>query len=137
MDCKKCQSTEYVKQGIVNGKQRYKCKKCGCCFREGDNRTSAALAIKKSMSIILYSNGNMSIRGIARILDAWEFTIRRWLKREGIVIIDPSTNRIIAMVTGNRDIVTMKKLYAQLEKFTNAVFHTDDWNAILDRTLYK
>jgi insertion element IS1 protein InsB len=33
------------------------------------------------------------------------------------------------MVTGNLDIVTMKKLYAQLEKFTNAVFHTDDWNA--------
>ncbi len=28
--CKKCQASEYTKAGFVNGKQRYKCKKCGC-----------------------------------------------------------------------------------------------------------
>ena len=30
--CKKCESNEYVKAGFVKGKQRYKCKKCGCQF---------------------------------------------------------------------------------------------------------
>jgi IS1 family transposase len=33
------------------------------------------------------------------------------------------------MVTGNRDIETMQRLYEQLKKFKNAVFATDDWDA--------
>jgi IS1 family transposase len=33
------------------------------------------------------------------------------------------------MVTGNRNIETMQRLYAQLKKFKNAVFATDDWDA--------
>ena len=28
MDCPKCESKKYVKDGIVKGKQRYLCKKC-------------------------------------------------------------------------------------------------------------
>ena len=31
-ECKKCESSEYTKAGIVKGEQRYKCKKCGCQF---------------------------------------------------------------------------------------------------------
>lgn len=34
MKCRKCQSTRFVKNGRVNGKQRYKCKKCGYQWRE-------------------------------------------------------------------------------------------------------
>ena len=38
--CKKCASGQFVKNGIVAGKQRYKCKNCNATFRNGDNRTN-------------------------------------------------------------------------------------------------
>ena len=34
--CKKCGSSQHVKNGIVGGRQRYKCLECGCNFRDGD-----------------------------------------------------------------------------------------------------
>jgi transposase-like protein len=32
MKCPKCISKESVKSGIIKGKQRYKCKECGCNY---------------------------------------------------------------------------------------------------------
>jgi transposase len=68
MNCKNCQSTHQVKQGIAKGKQRYKCKDCGYCYREGDNRTSPIVSNRKMIATVLYSNGGMTIRGLAKIL---------------------------------------------------------------------
>jgi hypothetical protein len=36
--CKKCGSDKFVRSGIVNNKQRYQCKLCGCSFTVGDFR---------------------------------------------------------------------------------------------------
>jgi transposase-like protein len=36
--CKKCGSNSCRKNGIPNGKQRYKCKICGLNFIEGDKK---------------------------------------------------------------------------------------------------
>lgn len=38
LSCKYCRSGQLVKNGIVLGKQRYKCKDCVRTFREGDAR---------------------------------------------------------------------------------------------------
>ena len=35
-DCKNCKSKTTVKNGTARGKQRYKCKSCGCNFVAGD-----------------------------------------------------------------------------------------------------
>ena len=48
---KRCGSGGDVKNGIVVGKQRYRCNKCGCNFRVGDNRTKDKIAAKKAMCI--------------------------------------------------------------------------------------
>ena len=47
MVCKKCGSENIVKSGIVGGRQRFRCKGCGCNFRLGDNRTDEKIAAKK------------------------------------------------------------------------------------------
>jgi len=36
--CKHCGSDKAVKNGYVQGKQRYKCKTCGKTYRAGDDR---------------------------------------------------------------------------------------------------
>ena len=45
--CKNCGSVKSVKNGIVGVGQRYRCKECGCNFREGDRRTNDKVAAKK------------------------------------------------------------------------------------------
>ncbi len=62
--CKKCESNEYVKAGFVKGKQRYKCKKCGCHYTV--SRRGYPEHIKRKATQI-YMEGN-GFGGIERIL---------------------------------------------------------------------
>jgi transposase-like protein len=60
IQCKKCSSTDYNKSGIVNGKQRYKCKKCGTHYTL-KNPTDASQPKqknikKKALSPLIESN---------------------------------------------------------------------------------
>ena len=52
--CQRCAGQQFIKKGIVAGKQRYKCKECHLHFREGDNRSNAKTAAQKALSILLY-----------------------------------------------------------------------------------
>lgn len=47
--CKNCKSEKVVRNGIVRGKQRYRCKECGYNFVEGDGRANEKIAAKKAM----------------------------------------------------------------------------------------
>ena len=62
LSCKKCGSDQFVKNGFVAGKQRYKCKMCPSTFREGDNRTNAKTAAKKALCILFYAMAKGSFR---------------------------------------------------------------------------
>jgi transposase-like protein len=44
-ECKNCNSKIVVKNGVIRGKQRYKCKTCGYNFVVGDGRTKGASQI--------------------------------------------------------------------------------------------
>ena len=48
--CKRCAGQQFIKKGIVAGKQRYKCKECNLHFREGDNRSNNKIIAKKLLS---------------------------------------------------------------------------------------
>ena len=65
--CKKCGSENIVKSGVVGGKQRFRCKNCGCNFRTGDNRTNEKIAAKKALCILLYAMGKGSFRMLGKI----------------------------------------------------------------------
>ena len=68
-DCKNCKSKTIVKNGTARGKQRYKCKSCGCSFRPGDARTNEGTAAKKAMCILLCSMAKGSFRMLGRMFD--------------------------------------------------------------------
>ena len=67
--CKKCNSQWFIKNGIVAGKQRYKCKNCNATFREGDNRTNEKIIAPKALCILLYAIAKGSFRMLGRILN--------------------------------------------------------------------
>jgi transposase-like protein len=80
--CPKCQSAEYVKSGIIKGRQRYKCKSCNYFYtvqklgkRIDDYYVTKALQ--------LYVEG-VSYREIERILGISHVSVMNWVKTYGM-----------------------------------------------------
>ena len=55
MECPKCKSKRFVKNGIVRKKQRYKCKECKCNFTQPYQGKKSPM--KKLLACVLYLNG--------------------------------------------------------------------------------
>ena len=89
MVCKKCGSENIVKSGIVGGRQRFRCKGCGCNFRLGDNRTDEKIAAKKALCILWYAMGKGSYRMIGRILNVKHSLVYRWIRDFGAGLPEP------------------------------------------------
>jgi transposase len=87
--CKKCGSGRAVKNGVIAGKQRYKCKECGCNFRDGDNRTNDKTAAKKALCILLYAMAKGSYRMLGRILGVHNTLVYRWVRSFGESLSEP------------------------------------------------
>ncbi|WP_026902656.1 IS1/IS1595 family N-terminal zinc-binding domain-containing protein [Pedobacter glucosidilyticus] len=77
--CPKCQSTQIVKSGIINNKQRFKCKDCQYYFtvdkigKQVDN-----YYIIKALQ--LYVEG-VSYREIERLLGISHVSVMKWVKK--------------------------------------------------------
>jgi transposase len=87
--CKRCGSEKTIKSGMVSGKQRYRCKECGCHFREGDNRTNEKVAAKKSLCILLYAMAKGSFRMLGKILETDHTLVYRWIREFGENLAEP------------------------------------------------
>jgi transposase len=64
---------------VLCGKQRYKCKDCGCNFVEGDGRARVS-AEAKALAVLLYGRGKGSYGFIAKLLGVTPVSVMRWLK---------------------------------------------------------
>jgi transposase len=87
--CKKCSLGRAVKNGVIAGKQRYKCKECGCSFRDGDNRTNDKIAAKKALCILLYAMAKGPYRMLGRILGIHNTLVCRWVRSSGESLSEP------------------------------------------------
>ncbi len=96
--CKKCDSRDYVKNGLVAGRQRYKCKNCGCNFREGDSRTNDKVQAKKALCILLYAMAKGSYRMLGRILGINHTQVYQWIKAYGEQLPEPSVSGTITEI---------------------------------------
>ena len=87
--CKRCGSQQIVKNGLVAGKQRYKCRNCGCNFRQGDSRTNDKIAAKKALCVLLYAMAKGSFRMMGRILGTNHTLLYRWIRAFGQSLPEP------------------------------------------------
>ena len=88
--CKKCESEQMVKNGIIKGKQRYLCKDCGYNFRQGDNRTNERIAAKKALCVLLYTLAKGSFRMMGRILGVDHVQVYRWIREFSYALPEPT-----------------------------------------------
>ena len=80
--CPNCNSEEYVKSGIIKGRQRYKCKKCNYYFTVNKiGKQIDSYYVNKALQ--LYLEG-LSYREIERILGVSHVSIINWVKKYNI-----------------------------------------------------
>ncbi len=78
MNCKRCKSEEFVKAGFVRGLQRYKCKKCDCCFTLPPDLHKNLT--EKLLGLHLYISG-MSLRAIGKVMRVSQVSVMNWVKK--------------------------------------------------------
>jgi len=90
LSCRKCNSTNFVKSGYMNEKQRFRCKNCGCNFTEGDGRTNDSTAVKIALAILLYTTARTSFRRIGKLLKVDHSLVHRWIKEAALALPEPT-----------------------------------------------
>ena len=79
-ECKKCNSSRYVKAGLVRGEQRYKCQDCGCQFVPTGHKGRSTNT--KIIALFLYVSG-LSMRQIAKLVKTDVHAVHRWIHDYG------------------------------------------------------
>jgi transposase-like protein len=76
--CPRCQSTHRIKSGIIDNRQRYKCKECGYFYTVAKlGKRIPQYYVTKALQ--LYLEG-LSYREIERLLGISHVTILNWVK---------------------------------------------------------
>jgi len=94
--CKRCSASDYVKNGIVRGMQRYRCKKCRCNFTLTPSRGKQPAM--KALTLLLYAMGNMSYRMIGRLLDTSHVSVYEWIRAEAEKLPPPQVPADVELV---------------------------------------
>ena len=81
MNCPKCNSSMRVKSGLIKGRQRYKCKECGCNYTV-EIKSTAKPKSQKKQALHLYLEG-LGFRSIGRFLGVSNISILNWIRSFG------------------------------------------------------
>src|SRR3954469_17775617 len=78
LQCKRCGGEEHVKNGLMRGKQRYRCKACGLNFTDTPPR-GMPLRVKGT-AVLLYLSG-LSMNRTAKLLGVSTPSVMTWIER--------------------------------------------------------
>ena len=81
MNCPRCNSSSHKKNGIVGGRQRYKCHDCGYNYTVELKSTAFSASVKKQ-ALQLYLEG-LGFRSIGRFLGVSHVSVQKWIKKLG------------------------------------------------------
>lgn len=77
--CKHCGSAERIKNGYVQGKQRYRCKTCSKTYREGDERER--YTNEQRLRVIKWYLEGVGIMSIERMEGVPNPLIIKWIRK--------------------------------------------------------
>jgi transposase len=87
--CKHCGSGSFVRNGMANGHQRYRCKACGRSFTQTPARGKPPAM--KALAVLLYALGSVSQGMIAKLLGVSHDAVYKWVRAAGEDAPAPST----------------------------------------------
>jgi transposase-like protein len=80
--CPKCQSSAFIKDGIIKEKQRVKCKECNYRYTVLERGLGNEI---RRQALQLYLAG-LGFRSIGRLLNCSHVTVREWINEHGDTI---------------------------------------------------
>jgi len=81
MDCPRCGSSRYIKDGQSNGRQRYECKQCQYHYTV-TRRSNERPAETRQLALDMYLEG-LGFRAIGRLLNVSNTAVLGWVKKYG------------------------------------------------------
>ncbi len=96
MNCPKCNSDTKCKDGFVQGRQRYKCKKCNYRYTV-IQKSDVKSAETRRMAFEMYLEG-LGFRAIGRLLKISYGTVFQWIKNWNKQMELPKRNERIEVV---------------------------------------
>jgi len=96
MNCPKCKSATHKKNGIVGGRQRYKCSDCGYNYTVELKSTASSPSVKRQ-ALQLYLEG-LGFRSIGRFLGISHVSVQNWIKKFGQELEDLKSENEISIV---------------------------------------
>ncbi|MDD2338889.1 MAG: IS1 family transposase [Methanosarcina sp.] len=96
MDCPRCNSSTHKKNGIVFGRQRYKCHDCGYNYTVEVKSTASPPSVK-GQALHLYLEG-LGFRSIGRFLGVSHVSVQKWIKKFGQEVEDLKSENEISIV---------------------------------------
>lgn len=79
--CPKCQSENRVKNGVLKGRQRFKCKNCGCNYTL-TYQENAEKEKKRRFALSMYLEG-LGFHSIGRLLGVSHASVINWVRKYG------------------------------------------------------
>ena len=96
MNCSRCGSENYCKDGIVQGRQRYKCKECKYHYTVVQNSDIKSLDTRR-LAFEMYLEG-LGFRAIGRILKISYGSVYQWVKKWRGQLELPRRNEAVEVV---------------------------------------
>ena len=114
LQCKHCGSESSVKNGFVQGKQRYKCNDCGKTFRIGDDREKYDISIK--LRVMRYYLRGTGIRTIEANEGISSPLILKWIKKFSKIVTQKINETKIDEDCTNIEILEIDELFTFYKK---------------------
>ena len=96
MDCPKCKSQKYYKDGVVKNRQRYLCRSCGMRYTV-EKKSDVKSAETKRLALEMYLEG-LGFRAIGRVLKISYGTVYNWIKEWGSKVSLPKNESTTSIV---------------------------------------
>jgi transposase-like protein len=96
MNCPRCKSSTHHKNGLVGGRQRYKCHDCGYNYTVEIKSTASSASVKRQ-ALQLYLEG-LGFRSIGRFLGVSHVSVQKWIKKFGQDLEDLKSENEISIV---------------------------------------
>ena len=110
--CPRCESIDYIKDGIVNGRQRYVCKSCQYHYTVS-KRSGKIPPETRQLALDMYLEG-LGFRAIGRLLQVSHTAVFGWVKKAGkhVELPVPSESVEVAELDEMHTFVGQKKVTA-------------------------
>ncbi len=96
MNCPKCKSVKHKKNGVIKGKQRYKCHNCGYNYTVEIKSTAKPISVKRQ-ALQLYLEG-LGFRSIGRFLCVSHVAVQNWIKKFGKELDEIKSSEKISVI---------------------------------------